>query len=279
MLFFQRLTLCLLLLLPASQALAELMLFPTRVVFDGNQRAAQLELINNGTQNATYRISLVNRRMDESGGMHPAEEPAEGERFADDLLRYSPRQITLEPGVGQTVRIMVRKPANLVPGEYRSHLLFAKQPQTSDPGDSSAAGGSPEVAEKEVRIQLRALLSVSIPVIVRHGDTHATVSLASMELTENAEEQPVLQFAMEREGNQSLYGDLTVHFTPRGGATEIVGRANGVAIYAPNARRKMRIALTPPRNRSLSSGTLRVTYRQQAESGAALLAEASLTLP
>lgn len=276
MLLCQRLTLCLLLLLTASQALAQLMLFPTRVVFDGNQRAAQLELINNGSQSATYRISLVNRRMDEAGAMHPIEEPVEGQHFAEEMLRYSPRQITLEPGVGQTVRIMVRKPTSLAPGEYRSHLLFSKQPQVRDPGDSNVADSS---SQKEVRIQLRTLLSVSIPVIVRHGDTHATVSLTSMELTERAEEQPVLQFSMERAGNQSLYGDLTVHFTPRGGVTEIVGRANGVAIYAPNARRKMRIALTPPRNRSLSNGTLRVTYRQQAESGAALLAEASLTLP
>lgn len=276
MLFCQRTILALLLLLTASQALAQLMLYPTRVVFEGNQRAAQLELINNGTESATYRITLVNRRMNETGGMQPIEAPAEGERFAEELLRYSPRQITLEPGVGQTVRIMVRKPANLEPGEYRSHLLFAKQPE-ADSATGSRSDGSPP--EQEVSIQIRTLMSVSIPVIVRHGDTHAEVSVAAMELTGTADAKPVLQFQLERQGNQSLYGDLAVSFTPRGGATEVVARANGVAVYAPNSRRNVRMALTDLGNRPLSNGTLRVTYCQQAKSGAALLAEATLHIP
>ena len=112
-----RLTLSVLLIsLPASHAWAELMLYPTRIVFAGNQRAAQLELINNGSERATYRISLVNRRMSETGAFTEIDTPLPGEQFAEDLLRYSPRQVTLEPGTGQAVRIMVRKPANLPTG-------------------------------------------------------------------------------------------------------------------------------------------------------------------
>lgn len=66
--FFHRLTLfTLLLFLPLNPALTELMLHPTRLVFAGNQRAGQLELINNGTRSATHPISLVNRRMSETG--------------------------------------------------------------------------------------------------------------------------------------------------------------------------------------------------------------------
>jgi len=51
------------LLLGATSARADLMLFPTRIVFEKSQRAAQLELINQGRTPETYRLSLVNRRI------------------------------------------------------------------------------------------------------------------------------------------------------------------------------------------------------------------------
>ena len=272
-----RLTLsALLFLLPASHAGAELMLYPTRVVFAGNQRAAQLELINNGSQRATYRISLVNRRMSETGAFTEIETPLPGEQFADDLLRYSPRQVTLEPGAGQAVRIMVRKPANLPTGEYRSHLLFAQQPEARD-GSSIEARGS--AAENEIAIKLTTLVGISIPVIVRHGNTDASVSLTQLDLQQPSAGAPTLGLQMERSGSQSVYGDLTVSLIPARGAEQVIARANGVAVYTPNLVRRARIALQWPNGQRLADGTLRVSYREQAEDGGELLAEAVLELP
>jgi hypothetical protein len=266
----------LLFLLPASHAGAELMLYPTRVVFAGNQRAAQLELINNGSQGATYRISLVNRRMSETGAFTEIETPLPGEQFADDLLRYSPRQVTLEPGAGQAVRIMVRKPANLPTGEYRSHLLFAQQPEARD-GSSIEARGS--AAENEIAIKLTTLVGISIPVIVRHGNTDASVSLTQLDLQQPSAGAPTLGLQMERSGSQSVYGDLTVSLIPARGAEQVIARANGVAVYTPNLVRRARIALQWPNGQRLADGTLRVSYREQAEDGGELLAEAVLELP
>ncbi|WP_404295773.1 molecular chaperone [Halomonas sp.] len=270
-----RLTLCaLLLVLPASQALAQLMIYPTRVVLEGNQRSAQLELINNGTETATYRISLVNRRMSDTGEFSDITAPLPGEQFADALLQYSPRQVTLEPGAGQAVRIMVRKPGDLATGEYRSHLLFAQQPDTS--GRSSIESGA--AADGEIGVQLTALVGASVPVIVRHGATDANVALTQLELQRASSGAPLLALQMQRTGTQSAYGDLTVSFTPRSGAEQVIGRANGVAVYTPNPLRNARIALQPPSGLTLGNGTLRVTYREQAEDGGALLAEATLSL-
>lgn len=275
--FSHRMTLCVLLfLLPASHASAELMLYPTRIVFEGNQRAAQLELINHGSESATYRISLVNRRMSETGAFSEIDEPLPGEQFAEDLLRYSPRQVTLQPGVGQTVRIMVRKPANLATGEYRSHLLFAKQPEARGRHSverDDATGGD------EIGITLTTLVGVSVPVIVRHGKTNASVSLTHLELLRPSGQAPVLALHMERSGSQSVYGDLTVSFIPAGGAEQIVAQANGVAVYTPNSVRRASIALQPPRGLQLAAGRLRVSYREQAEDGGERLAEAVLQLP
>ncbi|HEX2121946.1 MAG TPA: molecular chaperone, partial [Thermoanaerobaculia bacterium] len=50
-----------------AEAGGELMVHPTRVVFEGNTRTAQLDLINSGTEAMTYRIAVVNRRMSETG--------------------------------------------------------------------------------------------------------------------------------------------------------------------------------------------------------------------
>ena len=103
---------------------AELSLFPTRIVLEKNQRSAQVELLNRGTAPETYRISVVNRRMTVDGDIVLADNAEPDERFAEAMVRYSPRQVTLQPGQSQTVRVLLRKPAELAAGEYRSHLQF-----------------------------------------------------------------------------------------------------------------------------------------------------------
>ena len=178
------------------------MLHPTRLVFEKNQRAAQIELINNGATPATYRIALVNRRMSESGQFEAIETPAPGEQFADAMLRYSPRQITLQPGTAQTVRVMLRKPAELADGEYRSHLQFELLPDVD--GSTSIEN---QAGAKDIGVVLNTLVGASVPVIVRHGVTNATVRLSGLAVTRDGK-QPMLSLQFEREGNSSVYGDL-----------------------------------------------------------------------
>jgi P pilus assembly chaperone PapD len=266
----------LLMLLPHHHALADLMLHPTRIVFEKNQRAAQLELINNDAEAATYRIRLVNRRMSETGDFSVVDSPAPGEQFADDLLRYSPRQITLAPGTAQVVRIMLRKPANLAPGEYRSHLQFDKLPDAK----GAASIETRQASDKDIGVMLTALIGASIPVIVRHGETDASVSLSHLELQKPAADQPpILSLQLTRTGNRSVYGDLAVSFTPQGGAEHVVAKVGGVAVYTPNPLRRAKMMLQPPPGNVLARGTLRVTYRERPEAGGKLLAEAAIVLP
>lgn len=265
----------LLVLLASGQATSEVMIYPTRIVFEGNQRAAQVQLVNNGTESATYRISLVNRRMNETGGFSDIDTPLPGEQFADNLLRYSPRQVTLAPGASQTARIMVRKPADLAVGEYRSHLLFSRQPKPAGKHSIETS----DTADDTIGITLTALVSMSIPVIVRHGNTSADLSLTHLELQQPAGEPPILAFWMERSGNRSVYGDFAVSFTPTGGAAQVIGRANGVAVYTPNPVRRAAITLNPPEKMALRNGILRITFREQADAGGKQMAEAVLQLP
>lgn len=262
-------------LLCSGQALAQLMVHPTRVVLENDQRSAQLEIINNSDKPTVYRISLVNRRMDEVGGFSSIESALPGEHFADEMVRYSPRRVALEPGASQIIRVMARKPAGLATGEYRSHLLFAEQE------DAEARSGAASSGKGEIGVTLTALVGVSIPVIVRHGTTTAQVSLGRLALGTSADGgTPVLSMEMSRTGNRSVHGDLAVDFLPAGGGTSItVGRAGGVAVYTPNLQRQAKLPLLFPAGTNRSGGKLHVSYREPPERGGALLAEALLPLP
>lgn len=260
------------LLLCSTPASAQLMVHPTRVVLDRNQRSAQLEIINNSDKPGIYRIALVNRRMDENGRFSVADTPLAGELFADGMLRYSPRRVTLAAGASQLIRVMVRKPADLASGEYRSHLLFDQQPDPAARPAPATPGASDQIG-----VALTALVGVSVPIIVRHGETAATVSLGSLSLNAPTGQPAVLSLDMQRTGNQSVHGDLAVSFTPAGGKARVIGRAGGVAVYTPNTLRRVKLTLDPV-GTMLANGTLSVTYREPSERGGALLAEASLSL-
>ena len=264
--FFRGCILGLLAALLSSLAMADLMLYPTRVEMEKNQRAAQVELVNRGQTPESYRISVVNRRMTETAQM----------------LRYSPRQVTLKAGESQPVRISLRKPAGLANGEYRSHLQFDRLPDVEGSSDIAQAV-NPE--QDQIAIRLTALIGASIPVIVRHGDTSANVTLDTLSLEPGvkvdgqAEGPPLLVFHMKRSGNRSVYGNLVATYTSAGGQPMDVGKVNGVAVYVPNALRTAKLPLSLPEGLELKGGLIQLTFSQRPEDGGKLIAHASLAVP
>lgn len=264
-------------LLAPSAAYADLMLYPTRIVMTGNQRSAQVEIINRGDKPETYRINIVNNRMSDTGEIVQAKTAEPGEQFADTMLVHTPRQMTLQPGQSQTVRVSVRRPAGLADGEYRSHLQFDRV------ADATAASDLESVTQPEagrVTISLQALVGVSIPVIVRQGQTSATVTLGELAVVPaTGEAPPALGFVFYRQGNQSAYGDVTVTYSPAGGQGVKVGEVSGIAVYVPNAMRKAQIPLTLPQGMALHGGTLTLRYNERADAGGKLMAGARIAIP
>ena len=256
---------------------ADLTLYPTRIVLEKNQRAAQVELMNNSTTAETYRITLVNRRMSETGEFISIETPGPGDQFADAFLRYSPKQVTVPPGGSQTVRILVRKPADLAPGEYRSHLEFNR---VADTTSASSIDQARNPDDKTIGVTITALVGASMPIIIRHRDTQASVTLSEMVLRPAGRDSgPALDFQINRSGTRSVYGDLTVTFTPKAGKPVDLSKANALAVYTPNALRRVRMPLQVPPGTVLAGGTLSLSYRERPEAGGKMIAEASLALP
>lgn len=212
-----------------------LLVAPTRLVFEGTTRSAAVTLRNTGSRPALYRIELEHARMDEEGRVTRVTEPAPEERPADSLLRHSPRQVLLQPGETQTVRVMVRKPADLAEGEYRSHLAFRAVPSGEPPVAAPASGWS---------VTLTPIYGVSIPMIVRHGRLDSSVEVADARIVTDAAGRPAaVKVSLRREGSASSYGNIEILARAARGETVTLGRAKGVAVWTPNELRSITVPL------------------------------------
>ena len=237
-------------------AQGDLMIMPKRLVFDGSQRSQEINLANTGSDTAVYAISFVNYKMTENGNFEQVETPEEGQRFATDYLRYFPRRVTLAPNEAQTIRVQLTRTGNLERGEYRSHMYFrAVEEQT--------ALGVEEAKDAEgISINIRTVFGISIPIIIRHGESTTQVELKDLALNTSGE-TPTLFLNINRSGNMSVYGNLKAeHIAPNGTTTE-VGTVKGVSVYTPNSQRIFSFELRNAEGVQLSSGKIRVTYSEE----------------
>ncbi len=239
-----------------SRAQGDLMIMPKRLVFDGSQRSQEINLANTGSDTAVYAISFVNYKMTEAGNFEQVEEPEEGQRFAEDFLRYFPRRVSLAPNEAQTVRVQLTRTGNLEQGEYRSHMYFrAVEEQT--------ALGEEEIQEGEgISINIKTVFGISIPIIIQEGQSTTSIELTDIEL-HNQGENPKLSLVLNRTGNMSVYGNIKVdHISPEGTTTEI-GMVKGVSVYTPNGRRNFSFELRNAGEVDLSRGKLEITYSEE----------------
>lgn len=216
-----------------AQAQSDLLVAPTRLVLADNS-GGEVVISNKGDSSATYRISLVLRRMDLDGRLVAIDEAEASpeEAAAIDILTYAPRRITLASQESRTVRIGVRAPSTLPPGEYRAHLLFRSVPDAADPTMSTET----ETADG-MSIRLTPIYGVAIPVIVRVGtvDGQASITIARVEQTEAGS---VVNVELQRSGNRSVYGDIAVM---RAGSKDPVARVKGIAVYPEIGHRTVAI--------------------------------------
>lgn len=254
---------------PAS-SIQDLVITPTRIVFDGEMRNAELALVNRSERAHTYALSFVQCRMNENGEIKEIDKSApsgQEEHFADTYVRFTPRRIILVPRQVQMVRMLLRKPADLAEGEYRSHLSFRLIPSAED-------AVKPDSVSRGIQIKLVPIYGVTIPVIVRHGSLTATTRLSGLRLDANG-----LHLTIEREGSRSTYGDMTALWKAPGSKAVAVGAMNGVAVYTPNPKRNVLMALSPPKGVELRGGELIVRYVRLENGAEQLIAENQITIP
>lgn len=208
-------------------------LYPRRIVMDGSQRVASVGLFNRTAAPGDYEISVADLMMTPDGQLRPLEALPPGTptgrlQSASAFIRWSPRRVELPGSEAQTVRIMARPPADLPPGEYRTHFQVISIPRDTDEGFTiEQAVGVAGDNGGNIGVVIRPRFGLSIPVIIRVGETTLQVALSEIALA-RATDGLHLGVTINRSGTRSAYGDIEVT-TP--GFDGPVAVARGVGVY------------------------------------------------
>lgn len=258
----------------SSQAQGDLLLFPKRIVFEDSKKSQTLNLANSGKDTVRYLISVVQVRMKENGGFETISQPDSGQQFADKYFRFFPRSVVLAPNEAQSVKIQLINTGDLKPGEYRSHIYFRAERDKKPLGEDEASKDSASIS-----VRLVAVFGISIPVIIRVGESTTKVSLSNALFESKQDSIPSLKVTFNRTGNMSVYGDISVdHISLQGKVTRI-GIAKGMAVYAPNVVREFNLLLDKnAAGIDYQKGKLRIVYTTQADAKSVKIAETELRL-
>lgn len=227
--------------------MGDINLFPKRVVIDRRQRIASVGLYNKALAPGDYEISIIDMVMTPAGQVFPIDNlppgvSADRLNAASTMLRWSPRRVGLQVNEAQTIRIMARPPTDLPDGEYRSHFMVVSVPSDVDDGlsidDVAGTGGS---GNDGIGVVIRPRFGISIPVIVRVGETTLNVGL-QIEGLVDVEGGKALALNVTRSGTRSAFGDISVT-APGIGAP--VAEVRGVGVYPEVDERRVVIPLAP----------------------------------
>src|SRR5665213_3502643 len=193
---------------------AEVMMLPWRVVMENNDRYSTIVIRNTGNATGDFTVGLQDMKMLETGMIVPLDPGETPQYSAMPYIHITPKSMTLKPGETQTVRLLLRVPENLEPGEYRTHVkVWLVNDNTDAPVNT---------AGKDAVIALKANLVIVIPVIVRHGATPLSMGIADPKLSHDARGMPSVDMYLTREGNSSSMGDISVTCSQGGGAPQLI---------------------------------------------------------
>lgn len=254
-------------------AQGDLLITPRRVTFEGSKQRESLNLVNIGKDTTSYSITFIQYNMNEDGSFKIIEHADSTQMFADRYLRIFPRSVTLAPGEPQVIMVQYRRQANMMDGEYRSHLYFRSEENYKPLGTENALSDSSALS-----VRLIPIFGISIPIIIRTGEVRATASLSDLELETFQDSNQILKLSINREGNISVYGDIIVEYFPPSGRSYEVGLVRGVGVYTNLKKRNLIVKLNVPVGKALTNGRLRVKYISNNDKEKLVYAEASLEI-
>lgn len=239
----------------SASAQGDLLIFPKRVVFDGKKKVEKLLLSNTGKDSTVYNISFIQYKMTENGGFKSITEPDSGQHFASPYLRVYPRQVTLAPNETQTVKVQLINTSNMEDGEYRSHLYFRPEKNNNPLGQETKA-----VDSTAVSVKLQAIFGISIATIINKGTSNTATSITGIAYENVGDSHHFLNFSINRSGNMSTYGDISIYYISKDNTSYEVGKASGLAVYTPGNVRKVKMQLQKPEGVNFNDGKFKVVY-------------------
>lgn len=199
---------------------------PVALYIDHRTRSGTLTLYNPGTETEEIEIGFAfgYARSDSTGHVNVAfdDDPAPaGEPSVVPYLRAFPRQLRLEPGERQVVRVLVTPPSDLPDGEYWGRVMVTSR------------GGQPPVEQSSGDIQMQISLTTVIAVALnyRHGDVSTGLVVESAEAVETAESVDLLA-RVDRTGNAAYLGRVVAELVDGNGQV-LAEHAEDMVAYAP----------------------------------------------
>jgi P pilus assembly chaperone PapD len=236
-------------------------LIPQRIILEGRDRSTNIKLLNRNPEDMNYRISVVMRRQNISGGTKEIPNPTPEEKKIMKMIRFSPRQVRVPANSVQTVRLMVRKPANLPVGEYRAHLKATPVP---DPKKEPSP-------DKGLAVKIDLIIAISIPIIIRHGETEVKLDAKEAQPANMRDGKEALKVRLTAEGNRSVYLDAEIYK-----GNTLLAEKKAFAIYQPNGQREI---FLPLNSKLPQSGTpLRLLLRDREKKALPLVSEIPIEL-
>jgi hypothetical protein len=236
--------------MPVAGARADLMIMPVRVVFQGHDRTSNVTLVNVADHTETYRLSWMYQLQKEDGSYTQLPGPIDAAHDPAKMVVFSPRQVTLEAGEQQNIRLSLRRPPDLPDGEYHAHLRF--QATGADATSTSA------LTKKGVSTELLIHVGFAIPVMIRQGHYDATATISDPHfIPATAQSGAELQVTLNRGGHYGTTGVLKAFWTPHGGNEKQIGLLNNTNTFTEVTHRTARIRLTESR---IVGETVRVVY-------------------
>jgi P pilus assembly chaperone PapD len=233
-------------LLFSHSLFASLLVVPTRVELDNQNRSATMSVVNKAPETTRYNVYFEDKRM-QPNGVYVDISKGGSKTASAKFIRYSPRRFTLKPEEAGQVRLALRLPKNTVKGEYRSYIVFHQIPTTKPKQDSQEGN--------KVALAIKAYLRIAIPVILRVGELDANLSIENMS---QYKEQSVM-VTLNRTGLRSTYGDIEVYTVSN---NQLVGTVKNAVIYSELEQREFSV----PLDKSLPTGTkLLIKYTESSK--------------
>lgn len=215
-------------------AQANLMITPNRINFDARDRVQDVILINSGNVARTYRLSWRENIAVPEGGYKEITLDDPNVDALSPFVRFSPRQVTLQPGERQVVKLQLRKRANMDASEYRSHLLF-----TALPPEQETSNQAPQ-PQDGMSFKLDLLMNYTIPVLYHPNAGKVMVNADFQEIKRRKDTSADFVFKLSRAGDVSSYGRLEMYANING-ETKRIGLANNVSVFKELDHRMVRV--------------------------------------
>jgi fimbrial chaperone protein len=222
---------------PASAQQAGVMVAPTRIILEGGSRSEQMIIVNNSRKNQAFRVSFRNMAFT-ADGYTDVTEPRDGQLFADNMIRVSTREMRLRPGETQILRVLLRKPEGLAPGEYRSHMVLTGLPDAANPMIS-------EQLNEQLSIRVLPQYNYIFPVIVRQGQLSSSYKDAAIKQVKiTADGTYEMQVTVETTGNRSMFVDTLLVDTKAKKDAPPIFQSKNLSVLWPTNKRSLNFLLS-----------------------------------